>query len=728
MSDPDSNPGPDSMAEKDHWSIKSRFAHMEFDDLPQMQAIVELAVNSLGCPSAMLTMLEDNQHRVVASFGLVADDVATAKSCASQVADDSQLFIVEDVSSDERFRKNALHDEHSNISFYVGLPLSIDTSGMLGVLSVFDTAPRTLSDSERHGLFNLQLIVNSLLASYEAHRIAQESQDELHITLENMDQGVTVFDADANMILWNQRYIDIFEKSPEDIYKGVSLQKLIEVQDLQNGFEGFDGGYEQMLAELRAGLARGEIVPGGVRLNSGRIISSVHAAMPNGGWVATHSDITERVRAQEKIEHASLHDSLTGLGNRAKFANEFETRIADSSKRVAVMLIDIDEFKQVNDNFGHGAGDAVIVSVADRLMGCVRSDDVVVRLGGDEFAVLLQIDQDCDDEIVISIARKVVNRMREELQYRKSIINFSVSVGCYESSSQTTGLEEILTRADFALYKAKANGRSRFQMFNRKIEEELSRTRRIQTIVRSAESTDNLMLEYQPIVCLDSKQDYGFEALIRWNGDPDDRISPQDIILATEKDGFIGHVGNWVLNKAMQQASKWNEAIHLSVNVSPKQLGMGDFVDHVRRALKHWKFAPERLELEVTETALLQDRASISELHEIKGLGVRIALDDFGTGYSSLTHLQLFPFDKLKIDRSFVDQADTDKLSNAIVRSIVHLADELSIQTVAEGIETNEQLTEMTSIGCTMGQGYLLGRPMSAKQARQRIAAMNLVA
>lgn len=706
------------MTDTDLRPSSAYFARMGIHDLPQMQAVLELAVNSLGCQGAMLSMIEDDHHTVIASFGLRPEDISPALYLAKQVRHCHEWLIPE----------NTDIGEPSSIAFYAGLPLSTDRAGMLGVLSVFDCAPRSLSETERHGLANIQIVLNSLLASYEAREIAQESQDELHITLENMDQGVTVFNADATMTLWNQRYLDIFEKEPKDVYKGISLRELIEQQNLQDGFEGFEGGYEEMLAALRAGLAKGEIVPGGVRLNSGRIISSIHAAMPNGGWVATHSDITERVQAQERIEHASLHDSMTGLGNRAKLAIEFKKRSADTSRHIAVILIDIDEFKQVNDNFGHGGGDAVIISVAERLTKCVRKDDVVVRLGGDEFAILLQIDNKDDHDVVPFIARKVVRRMRDELRYGKSIINFSVSVGCCEARTPESNLEVLLTQADYALYEAKAGGRSRYQMFNRRIEREISRTKRIQTIVRNADSTEDLALVYQPIVSLDTNRDDGFEALIRWNGDDDDRISPQDIILATERDGLIGQVGNWVLNRAMQQAREWDESINLSVNVSPRQLGQSEFVDQVRQALKRWKFAPERLELEVTETALLQDQSSICELHELKALGVRIALDDFGTGYSSLTHLQQFPFDKLKIDRSFVDRSDKDKLSNTIVRSITLLARELNIQTVAEGIETEEQLSVMSSIGCIYGQGYLLGKPLPAEQVAQRICTHSLVA
>lgn len=685
-------------------------------DLTDKHAIVELAALTMNCPFAAISTIRFGEHHVLESTGEKVFPAEHAKALVQKVVRTGEMLIA--------------GSANDLPTFYVGLPLYGDGSKILGVLSLIDNRQRTLTTADRRTLKNLQTVISSLLATYDAHCIAAERQTELHITLENMDQGVTVFDADARLVLWNQRYLEIFEKTQDEVYKGVSLYDLIKTQNLQNGFEGFGDSYHQMLSELRKGLAKGEVVPGGVRLNSGRIISSIHAAMPNGGWVATHSDITERVRAQEKIEHASLHDAMTGLVNRNKFATEFEIRNKNEkgTKSLILMLVDIDRFKRVNDNFGHGAGDAVIMSVADRLRECTRRGDVVARLGGDEFAVLLHMDKEADETMVHSAAGMVVECMREEVGFQGNVINFSVSVGCHEIEAGQSDLEEALSCADFALYKAKQNGRSRYQFFDNRMAQELISSKRMQALVRQDTYAEKLCMNYQPIVCLNTQKDYSFEALIRWDGDRSEYMAPSDIIQAAEQNGSIGSLGNWVLNQALRECKNWDPSLRISVNVSPKQLGDSGFAEKVIQALEWWNVAPERLELEVTETALLQDRASIEELHQIKRLGVAVSLDDFGTGYSSLTLLQRFPFDKLKIDRSFVGSADTDPISHAIVRSVVKLSRDLDVKTVAEGIETDRQLSTMQAMGCNMGQGFLLGKPVDGHKLQQELSTRIRVA
>ncbi|MEM6666549.1 MAG: EAL domain-containing protein [Pseudomonadota bacterium] len=594
----------------------------------------------------------------------------------------------------------------------LGIPLSAEPEDVAGVLVILDPRDQEVLEPGHQTVLDLQGVLTSLVTTSHAHRQAAERQTELHMTLEQMDQGLTVFDANARLTLWNKRYVDLFELDPAIVFKGARLADLIASKNTETRLIGFTAQYEAMLKELREGLARGEIVTGGAELDNGRIISSVHAAMPGGGWVATHSDITERVRAEEKIKHASEHDSMTGLVNRATFNAEYERRAADG-QRLVVMLVDIDHFKAVNDNFGHGAGDAVIISVAERLRSCVRQADVVARLGGDEFAVLFQLDQRDPANMSEVLAEKVVGRMRRELNHKGAVINFSVSVGFHEAHGAEGSLEEALSCADFALYKAKENGRGRFQPFDTGIERELSNARRIQALVREDTYARQLTMHYQPIVHIDSRAEYGYEALIRWAGTRSEYIAPSDIIEAAEQNGSIVSLGEWVLNQALRQADLWQTNLQLAVNVSPKQLGQGVFLEQVKTALERWNVSPDTLELEVTETAVLQDQASIDELHGIKQLGVRIALDDFGTGYSSLTLLQQFPFDKLKIDRSFVDQVDTDPLSRAIVSSVTQLGRDLKVRTVAEGIETEQHLNVMAAVGCCLGQGFLIGKPMA---------------
>ncbi len=680
-------------------------AEMNVADLPDKRAIIGLAMATMGCNTAIISTIENGHHHIFASHGDDHSGLNDLDSWVGEVLQSAQMVV--------------RGDDHSDAPLYIGLPICSGNETAAGVLSIIGEATQRLSDADHRALDHLTTIVNTLIATQGAHRLATESRTELHITLENMDQGVTVFDADARLVLWNQRYLEIFEKDAEDVYKGVSLEQLIAKQNVQNGFEGLGDDFPQMMRELRAGLARGEIVPGGVRLNSGRIISSIHAAMPNGGWVATHSDITERVRAQEKIEHASLHDPMTGLVNRAKFAAEFDDR-NEGDGYLVVMLVDIDHFKAVNDTYGHGAGDAVIMSVASRLKSCVHKDDVVARLGGDEFALLLHVGNDADPETAHTVAANVVERMGEELSFQGTVINFSVSVGYHAFAPGQCDLEKALTCADFALYKAKERGRARCQFFNPRLARELYRSKHMQSLVRQDTYAEKFDVHYQPIVSLCSGQDYGFEALIRWVGGQSEYMEPIDIIQAAEQNGAIGSLGNWVLNRALQDHTRWGKASRITVNVSPRQLGQGEFVEQVESALNRWDVAPEHLELEVTETALLQDMASIEELHALKQLGVQIALDDFGTGYSSLTLLQRFPFDKLKVDRSFVDRVDSDAMSQAIVRSVVQLGRDLRISTVAEGIETERHRAVMDTMGCTLGQGFLLGRPMEADAVIKR--------
>ena len=678
---------------------------MNSADLPDKRAIIGLAMATMGCSTAVISTISDGEHRIFASEGDGFARLDDVDALVGKVMESGRMLV---------------HGEGaSSLPLYIGVPLRGGSGQAAGVLSLVGDPERRLSEGDRRVLDHLTTIVNTLIATQGAHRLAAESRTELHITLENMDQGVTVFDADAKLVLWNRRYLEIFEWEPEDIYKGISLKELVETKNVQNGFAELGDSFHEMLNNLRAGLARGEIVPGGVRLNSGSIISSIHAAMPNGGWVATHSDITERVRAQEKIEHASLHDPMTGLVNRAKFTAEFKDR-SEEDGNLAVMLVDIDHFKAVNDTYGHGAGDAVIMSVASRLKSCVDKNDVVARLGGDEFAVLLHVDKDAEPEMVHTVAANVVERMSEELSFQGTVINFSVSVGYHEFAAGQCDLEKALTCADFALYKAKERGRARCQFFNPRLERELYRSKHMQSLVRQDTYAEKFDVHYQPIVSLCSGQDYGFEALIRWVGGQSEHMEPIDIIQAAEQNGAIGSLGNWVLNRALEDHTRWGKTSRVTVNVSPRQLGQREFLEQVQGALNHWNVAPKHLEVEVTETALLQDMASIEELHALKQLGVQIALDDFGTGYSSLTLLQRFPFDKLKVDRSFVDRVDSDPLSQAIVRSVVQLGRELQISTVAEGIETERHRSVMDAMGCTLGQGFLLGRPMEADAVIKR--------
>ncbi|MCY6381558.1 putative bifunctional diguanylate cyclase/phosphodiesterase [Hoeflea prorocentri] len=695
-------------------------------DFPDKRAVVDLAVASIGCQGAALSTITQGQHKILASKGDGFSKLHDHEKLVESVLTTGQRLVVE--------------PDQTGGALFVGLPLHVGGPGVMtahdranstkpvGVLSIMCSRRTVLTADDSRTLANLQSILNSLLERQDVRRIAAERQSELKLTLEQMDQGITVFDADARLTLWNQRYIEMFDVDPALARKGSSLRELIGSQRHENGFEGFGTkDYDDMLSQLREGLARGETVEGGVRLNNGRVISSIHTAMPDGGWVATHSDITERVLAQERAERASLHDGMTDLANRTKFNMEFEQRNQQDG-RLVIMLIDIDHFKAVNDNYGHEAGDTVIMSVAERLKSCVRSTDVVARLGGDEFAILVQLKAEANSDVAQSLADKVVKRMDEKLRFKGAVINFSISVGYCETITGQCDLESALSRADFALYKAKKDGRGRYQAFDDSNASELQRSKKMRALVKQDTYAETLTVHYQPMVCLQTAKDYCFEALIRWNGSKSEYMAPIDIIQAAEQNGSIGSLGNWVLNQALKDHQGWDGTTRIAVNVSPRQLGNSGFAAQVLAALHRWNLPPESLELEVTETALLDESASIAELRKIKELGVQIALDDFGTGYSSLTLLQHFAFDKLKIDRSFVKLVDSDTLSHEIVGSVLELGRKLKIETIAEGIETERHLAAMKSLGCNMGQGYLLGKPMPKQHVAERLLAAEKVA
>ena len=546
----------------------------------------------------------------------------------------------------------------------------------------------------------------------QSERAARDASEELSTVLNNMDEGVTVYDENSNLILWNERYLEIYEKPIGEVKKGVPFAELIRLQKSRGGLkENFGANYDKIIDAVNQ--KRTETVE--VHLNHGTVVSSTHAPMPHGGWVTTHSDVTERVRATDRIEYASLHDSLTGVANRNNFnkiyGNKIET-VEAGVRELVVILVDIDRFKHVNDYFGHHAGDVVLKEVAQRLQRGVREEDLVARLGGDEFALILELKDGVGHDIIGQIIDRITHYMETPIQADGNLVKASLSIGVAVVDRKEIDLETILARADRALYKVKDNGRSHFQFYNEEIANEISTIRRNDVAVKSACEDSNLDLHYQPIVDLRDPSKFGFEALIRWNKEGEHYLNPSELVEAAERNGTIIEIGAWVIDAAIKQASQWQNSSWVAVNISPRQIGHGVLLNQVESALKRWNFPATRLELEVTETMLLQENdSSIDELHELKNLGINISLDDFGTGYASLTYLQRFPFDKIKIDKSFISGDQLNVHSPAIVRAVANLAADMNIQTTAEGIETNEQLNTMRANGCTYGQGYFIGKP-----------------
>jgi len=457
-----------------------------------------------------------------------------------------------------------------------------------------------------------------------------------------------------------------------------------------------------------------------VQSGDGRTISIVNRAMANGGWVATHEDITERTRAEEKIRHMARHDSLTGLANRAAFRDEMEQTLkrVRRGEMIAVLCLDLDNFKNVNDTLGHVLGDKLLCTAAKRLKDLVRETDMIARLGGDEFAILRTgVDK---AEVAGAFARRVIAAISQpfDLDGHQAVVSTSVGIALAPDDGDST--EQLLRNADMALYRAKSDGRSTFRYFEPEMDEQLQTRRQLEMDLRDAVAREEFQLFYQPQVDAITERIIGCEALLRWNSPTRGVVPPSKFIPLAEEIGLIVPIGEWVLKQACCEAASWPNNVRVAVNLSPAQFKNRSLVQSVINALAVSGLAASRLELEITESVLLQEsETTLATLHQLRGFGIKISMDDFGTGYSSLSYLRSFPFDKIKIDRSFIKDISDKGDCAAIVKAVAGLGKGLGIATTAEGVETIEQLHKVRLEGCTEVQGYFFSAPQPGERLRE---------
>ena len=454
-------------------------------------------------------------------------------------------------------------------------------------------------------------------------------------------------------------------------------------------------------------------------LRDGRILAISRQALPGGGSVAIHQDITAQKKAEVKIAQLAHYDALTSLANRARFlelVGAAAKEAPDRGKRFAVHLLDLDRFKEVNDSLGHAAGDALLFEIASRLRAGVGPDDVVARLGGDEFTVLQFIGETGADD-AIALARKLLRVISEPFDIDGHHLAIETSIGLSIAPDHGLVANELLKRADLALYRAKSDGRNGLSVFEADMEQEADARLALAMNLRNAVAREEFELHYQPVVSIATETVVGAEALVRWRDGQHGLVPPGQFIPLAEDTGLIIPLGEWVLRRACRDAATWPSDVRIAVNLSPVQIRSGNFVDVVKRTLAQSGLPARRLELEVTESVLLQNNEhSLQVLHELRELGVAIVLDDFGTGYSSLSYLLSFPFDKIKIDRKFVAELPRRSDCAAIVSAVSGLARNLDVVTTAEGVETVEQLMLLRAAGCTLAQGYLFGYPSATLQ------------
>ncbi|MGH1484228.1 MAG: putative bifunctional diguanylate cyclase/phosphodiesterase [Geminicoccales bacterium] len=425
-------------------------------------------------------------------------------------------------------------------------------------------------------------------------------------------------------------------------------------------------------------------------------------------------EMQRREASDAEARYLAYHDPLTGLANRGHFNDRLQDALQKTQeKNVAALAIDLDRFKEINDTLGHAAGDTLLRIVAKRLQGSLRSIDLVGRLGGDEFAIVQT--RICNVEAVVDLAKRLTSVLAQPYDLDGHEMRCTVSIGIALGPQDGKTANDLLRSADAALYQAKRDGRCTFRFFEPGMNEALRSRRMLEQDLRQTIDNDGFKLHYQPLFDLREQRITGYEALLRWQHPERGNIPPDEFIPLAEETGLILPISEWVLRTACREAKSWEQPLKVAVNLSAVQFSQSDVVASVQAALEVSGLSPEMLELEITESLLMNDTERVlAELHRLRDLGISIAMDDFGTGYSSLAYLWRFPFDKLKIDRSFVTDLDSDPKVAEIVQTIISLGQTLKLSVTAEGIETAQQADALTVQGCDLGQGFFLGRPLPA--------------
>jgi diguanylate cyclase (GGDEF)-like protein len=528
--------------------------------------------------------------------------------------------------------------------------------------------------------------------------------------LENMTEGLCMVDAEQRLIVCNSKFAQMY-RLPEYLAKArTPLHRIIKCRiraataprDLErHTSKPDDAAHGQRRFELQ----------------DGRTIRVNYQPMVGGGWVETHEDITNAVQAQAQIAHMALHDALTNLPNRVMYREKLEDvlRMASADDLFAILCMDLDNFKGVNDTLGQPIGDALLREVTERLRFCVGESNLVARLGGDEFAVIQTGGP--QPESSTTLAQRIIEAIGRPYHLEGHQVVIGTSIGIAIAPSDGSNPDQLLKCADMALYRAKNDGRRTYRFFEIGMDARMQARRMLELDLRAGFAQGQFEIFYQPVIDVSSNEISSFEGLLRWRHPDRGLLSPSEFLALAEETGLIVPLGGWVLRQACLEAVKWPSEIRVAVNVSPVQFASRSLILTVVSALGSSGLAPNRLELEITESALLHDNdATLATLHQLRDLGIRISMDDFGTGYSSLNYLRSFPFDKIKIDRSFIRGLSDNGDCAAIVRAVTELSKSLGMSTTAEGVETADQLDRLRAQGCTEAQGYLFSAPIPARE------------
>ena len=538
----------------------------------------------------------------------------------------------------------------------------------------------------------------------------------LEVTLENMAHGLCMFDGEQRLIICNERYAKMYGLPADRIRPGTTLRAILEARVASGNSPAAAQEYiDTRLAEA----SRNEPYYAVDEFRDGRVIAITHQPIDGGGWVAIHQDITNSRRDEERVAYMAHHDLLTGLANRSNFMEKLDeagTRLRRGHEMFTVFMLDLDRFKNVNDSLGHPAGDALLKQTADRLKTVLRETDVVARLGGDEFAIIQagEIDQRA---AAIELAKRIIGLIAAPYDIDGNAVSIGTSIGIAMASAESVDPDTLMKQADLALYRAKSEGRNGYCFFDAQMTADADARRQLEYDLRDAISRGEIDVHYQPILHVKTRKLSGLEALARWRHPVKGYVPPIEFITLAEETGLIVPLGESVLRTACAAAKQWPPEVKVAVNISAVQFAKSDLLDVVTRTLAETGLPAERLELEITETALLENEAAaLATLQQLKRLGVAISLDDFGTGYSSLHYLTTFPIDKIKIDKSFTQNITHRADCAAVVASVLALGSDLDLATVAEGVETKQQFEILRASGVKYVQGYLFGAPCPAAE------------
>jgi diguanylate cyclase (GGDEF)-like protein len=581
-----------------------------------------------------------------------------------------------------------------------------------------------LADGRFIAVANRSMPGGGWVATHDDITDLKQHERELHAqnmrfdtAVNNMSHGLCMFDGEQRLVVCNHKYAEIYGIPGELTRSGTPQEQILRHRQAAALLQPEAVGD---MAEAARKNAPGIRV---YELQDGRSILVKHQPMARGGWVATHEDITEQRRSEARIAYLAHHDALTDLPNRILLNEHLKQACAgiEEGKSVAVLCLDLDRFKEVNDTLGHAAGDALLRAVAERLRACVHEHDTVARIGGDEFAIVQT--NAPQPNSATALAARVIEVLTKPFEIEGHQILIGTSVGISVAPDDTCNASDLLKNADLALYQVKGQGRGSYRFFELAMDAAMHERRQMEIDLRRALVDDAFELHFQPILNLEHDRVTEFEALVRWRHPAHGMIPPSVFIPLAEEIGLIGGIGQWVLDAACTEAAKWPQAISVSVNLSPVQFKKGDLVEVVARALAKSKLAPNRLELEITESVLLENTDEIlATLSRLRNLGIRVAMDDFGIGFSSLSSLSRFHFNKIKIDKSFVHGLGKSDHSAAIIEAVATLGARLDMTTTAEGIETVDQLAWLRALGIIEVQGYLIGRPRPAGEIGAMVA------